>query len=245
MLEMADVIRAQRDWAHVAAAGGPAAQAAATAALQGFNRAIAVLAKNLRALGYPKVPGRILPEPGLPARIQRLEAALGAQVPPTLRVFWEVVGGVSLADLDDYRHATFWKDRGIEGPDGYCDALHLDPCSKAWLEFAEQDHADWADDPDLPAGSTYLLSLSPDGYHKDNISGGESYGVWTGEDSGAVLRNFAWTGRVRPESAPADEADVVSYLRTAVLECAGFPALHGVETFEALRVELLLGVVAF
>jgi hypothetical protein len=91
---------------------------------------------------------------------------------------------------------------------------------------------------------SFVLTLAPDGYHKDNISGG-AYGVRLGSGWLAQWEDFAWGGPTRPESAPTDPCDFLGYLRTAILECAGFPGLLGVPGFEAIRQVLLRGLPRF
>jgi hypothetical protein len=89
------------------------------------------------------------------------------------------------------------------------------------------------------------LSLSPDGFHKDNISGGAPYGVLAGSSWKPIWRNFEWWGRVRPVTALADAPDFLSYLRTTILECAGFPALLCVPGFDRVPETILQGVPLF
>jgi hypothetical protein len=48
-----------------------------------------------------------------------------------------------------------------------------------------------------------------------------------------------FAGAERPRSALRERLDFVSYLRTAVLECAGFPGLLGDRAFEEIRPALL------
>jgi hypothetical protein len=50
--------------------------------------------------------------------------------------------------------------------------------------------------------------------------------------------------RATPITAPP-EPDVLSYLRTTVLVCAGFPALYGTPGFESYRIKLLSGMRCF
>jgi hypothetical protein len=102
-----------------------------------------------------------------------------------------------------------------------------------------------AEDPDVAPPEHYPLSLSPDGYHKGNISGGAPYEMQVGGVWLAPVENFAWSGALRPVSAPADPCDLAAYLRTARLECAGFPGLYGTPQFEPIREQLLRGVPIF
>ena len=97
----------------------------------------------------------------------------------------------------------------------------------------------------------YYFELAPDGYHKDNISGGMPYGVRPGKVWLPTWEHFEWSGSRRPKSAwrpksaPSGLPDFLGYLRTAVLECAGFPGLFGDDAFEPLRLQLLARVKAF
>jgi hypothetical protein len=246
MIDPAMISKAQRAWRDAALADDATAASAAAPALEGLQRAATTLVANLRELGYPAVPGVIPPEPDLASRLRLLEATIGGAIPPTLVAFWQHVGGISLVDLDGYSHVEFWEARGILGPDGYCDGLHVDPCSASWTEFALRDFADLNEDPDLPPPEgPHLLSLAPDGYHKDNISGGMPYGIEVGGGWLAPWLNFSWTGRQRPTSAMLDPTDLLGYLRTSILECAGFPALFGVPSFEPIRERLLRNVEVF
>lgn len=246
MIDPATVLKTQRSWQDAAAADGETAASAAAHALAGLKKAATTLAENLREMGYPPVSGVIPPEPGLASRLQRLEATVGGPVPPILVAFWQQVGGISLVDLEGYTHVDFWAARRISGPDGYCDGIYLDSCDPSWLEFALRDHADLVEDPDLPPPEgPYLLSLAPDGCHKDNISGGVPYGIQVGGGWLAPWLNFSWTGRLRPTSATLDPCDLLGYLRTSILECAGFPGLLGVPSFEPIRERLLRDVEVF
>ena len=108
-----------------------------------------------------------------------------------------------------------------------------------------QDFSDLAVDSALPADGRYLLSLAPDGYHKDDISGGAPYSIAVGGGWLAPWQNFAWTGARRPVSSPPDPCDLLGYLRTSLLECAGFPALLGAPSFEPIRERLLRNLEVF
>ncbi|WP_437940091.1 hypothetical protein [Sorangium sp. So ce341] len=246
MIDPITILRAQRSWRDAALADAQAAARDAAHALAGLEKAVAALTANLRDLGYPPVPGVIHPEPGLDSRLRHLEATVGGAVPPILVAFWQQVGGISLVDLEGYSHVEFWKAHGVTGPDGYCDGVHVDPCSAAWVESAVQEVTDLIEDPGSPPlGGPYLLPLAPDGYHKDNISGGVPYGIEVGGGWLAPWQNFSWTGPRRPISALPERSDLLGYLRTSILECAGFPALLGVPAFEPFRERLLRNVEVF
>jgi hypothetical protein len=90
--------------------------------------------------------------------------------------------------------------------------------------------------------------ISPDDPHKDNTSGGDSYELvpQAADPWMASLRGFSWGGPARPTSAPERSTpDFVSYMRTAILECGGFPGLFGITGFESIRLELIDGLPVF
>jgi hypothetical protein len=245
MIDVADILRSQSAWSTAAQTGGDAAASAASVGLAGLKSAVITLLENLATLDYPMVPGVIPPEADLDFRVRQLEATIGAPVPCGLVAFWRLVGGVSLVDLTAYAHVEFWEAHGVAGPHGFCDGVHVDPCSIDWVESTLQDFMDRVDDAELPPEQRHLLSLAPDGYHKDNISGGAPYGVEVGGDWLAPWQNFSWPGARRPVSAPPDPCDMLSYLRTSVLECAGFPGFFGVPAFDRFRQQLLRNVKVF
>ncbi len=55
---------------------------------------------------------------------------------------------------------------------------------------------------------------------------------WTPE-----WENFEWSGLHAPVTAPVGKLDFVSYLRTSILECGGFPGFFGNPAFESIRQE--------
>ena len=221
------------------------------------------LARRLTDLGYPRAVV-IDPPQDVDALIASLEDAIRefiepetALVPPALAALWRIVGSISFVEFsgngDGYTHCRFWQDRGIEGPNGFSDALHIDGISEEWIDMVREDfreHRDWmAENPEptgIPEGhGGFVMSLSPDGYHKDNISGGPAYGVWPGSDWDPIWREFRWAGGAVPMSAPEGAPTLIEYLRTTILECAGFPGLFGVPEFESVRLELLSGLPPF
>ena len=173
-----------------------------------------------------------------------IEAKTGLSIPTVLGMFWKTVGGVSFVDLEHYRHVRFWEKYKITAPEGFADGLHSDACNREWASFICQDYEDWQDDQQ-DQEEQYLVSLSPDGYHKDNISGGEPYGVFAESAWKPIWQYFEWSGIGRPTTALADPPDFLCYLRTTLLECAGFPGLLGIPTFDSLRNQLLEGVPLF
>ena len=240
------ILAAQQSWRLAARAGEPEARLAAERACTTMSEAIDVLSGNLAAFGYPPFAGRIPASQGLARRIRKLESRLHRQVPPALKVFWQSVGGASLVDLAGYAHVQFWQERGLGGAEICCDGLYIDGCDDDWFdcmldELDERRKTIAANEPIEP----FELPLAPDGLHKDNISGGEPYAVAPCDDWLAPMRHFRWLGAKRPHSAPANRCDLMSYLRTAILECAGFPGLFGRNQFETIRQQLLADVPIF
>jgi hypothetical protein len=207
--------------------------------------ALTVLSENLRALGYRWVSLEHVPIDVLKGNIQTIETKTGLLIPEILVAFWERVGGISFVDLKDYQHVGFWDEQGIISPKGFADGLHIDPCNSEWTSFVCQDYAEWKDYYNQGETESFLLSLSPDGYHKDNISGGAPYGIFAESSWKPVWQNFEWSGAAYPVTALGGSPDFLSYLRTAILECAGFPALLGNLAFYPIKERLLQGVPLF
>jgi hypothetical protein len=177
------------------------------------------LSRRLTAMDYPSAVVRE-PPGDVDALLTCLEHTIRefvepgtAFVPPALAEFWRIVGSISFVEFSDhgagYSHCRFWEDRGIWGPEGFSDALHIDDISQEWIDMVRADfeaEREWrSENPgsDVPAGDGgYVLALSPDGYHKDNISGGPPYGVRPGPEWDPIWREFRWAGAAVPMSAP-------------------------------------------
>jgi hypothetical protein len=240
------ILAAQQSWRVDARAGERVARPAAERACTTLSEALDVLAGNLASLGYPSFPGRVPASPGLARRVRKIERRLGGHLPPALKVFWQIVGGASFVDLKDYAHVLFWQGRGLGGPQVCCDGLYIDGCDDDWFDcmIDELDDRGTREGKDTPA-DPFKLPIAPDGFRKDNLGGGEPYAVVTSDDWLAPLCDFRWFGARRPGSAPANKCDLLSYLRTAILECAGFPGLFGRDEFEPIRQQLLVDVPVF
>jgi hypothetical protein len=118
------------------------------------------------------------------------------------------------------------------------------PTDEVWVEDVIDTLREAVDDGGPPA-----IEIAPDDLHKDNVSGAGPYEILLpgpGDDPWlAVLDGgFRW-GTPRPASAPHGQPDLVSYLRTAVLECGGFPGLYGHEAFERTRLRLCADLPVF
>lgn len=245
MIDPRELLERQHAWRACAEAGGPEAEAYAVDTLSAAALAIDKLHANLRRLGYPRVPGRIRCARGLDGRLKRLTKTLGGELPAALGTFWRHIGGVSFADLETYRHVKFWRQLGIEGASGYSDAFHIDPCVPEWVSMVEESRADAPSAPVDGEAQPFEVNVAPDGFHKDDISGGTPYAFHIRSDWLAPLLNFEWSGWTHPTSIPHDTFDLLSVTRTTILECAGFPGFLGQEAFEPIRMRLLADVPAF
>ncbi|UXI66133.1 hypothetical protein [Tahibacter amnicola] len=195
------------------------------------------IARELAALRYPVREVVVPSASDLDVLVRGVEDRTRIVVPSVLVTFWRSVGGLMFVDLDNYAHVDFWNRIGVSRE--YCDGVMVAACTREWMNVCVDDIVD-AEESDA---SPTLISLSPDGYHKDNISGGVPYGIGIGEAWLAPWQNFAWCER--PVSVLPGAIDLVGYLRTAILECAGFPGLYGDPAFEPIRRHLLRNVRAF
>jgi hypothetical protein len=71
------------------------------------------------------------------------------------------------------------------------------------------------------------------------------YGVFLGVSWRPIWQNFEWKGLKHPITALTNPPDFLSYLRTTILECAGFPAFLGVPAFDPIKKRLLQDVPVF
>jgi hypothetical protein len=235
----------QQAWQTFSADDESAVRVLALESLSKCADTITVLSENLRNIGYVWVSSERIPEDVLERNVRVIETKTGLLIPKILVGFWKLVGGVSFVDLNNYRHIDFWKENKISTKNGFADGLHIDACNDEWISFIYNDFVEWKEyfSPDESDG--FLLSLSPDGYHKDNFSGGEPYGVLAESNWKPIWQNFEWSSVAYPVTALASPPDFLSYLRTTILECAGFPALLGVPAFDPIKEKLLQGVPIF
>ena len=244
MIEIEKILEKQRAWQAASTEDESLISVMAIESLSKCADAITILSANLRKIGYVWVSSEPIPATEVEESIQIIEEQTGLSIPKILVAFWKTIGGVSFVDLENYRHVRFWEKHKIIAPQGFADGLHVDACSRGWASYICQDYEDWQDEQQ-DEEEPFLLSLSPDGYHKDNISGGDPYGIFAESAWKPIWQYFEWSGAVKPVTALADPPDFLSYLRTTVLECAGFPGLFGIPTFDRLRNELLEGVPLF
>jgi hypothetical protein len=245
MIEIEKILEKQRAWQ---AAPTDDESMISTMALESLSKcaeAITILSGNLRKIGYVWVSSEPIPSNELPGNIRMIEAKTGSVVPKILVAFWKIIGGISFVDLEHYRHVSFWPKHNIIAPQGFADGLHVYACNREWASYICDEYEDWQNEDQQGEADRFLLELSPDGYHKDNISGGESYGVFAESAWKPGWQYFEWSGVTKPVTALADPPDFLSYLRTTVLECAGFPGLLGIPAFDSFRSELLKDVPLF
>jgi len=205
--------------------------------------ALGILADRLAERSYP-VAEPLIPCSHLDDDLRQFADA-GVTVPPALEALWRVAGNVCFVDLDRYRHVEFWRAVAGDGmPVPCCDGIVIDaPAQGGWTDYILDMLEDMGDDEPGPA-----IEIAPDDLHKDNVSGSGPYEILLpapGDDPWlAVLDGFRW-GAVRPPSAPPDPPDLVSYLRTAVLECGGFPGLFGDPRYASILAELVVDLPPF
>jgi hypothetical protein len=240
-----EILENQRTWQALSADDETTISVVALEALSKCADAIAILGENLRTIGYTWVISEKVSSDILERNIHVIETRMGVSIPKILVGFWKLVGGVSFVDLENYRHTGFWEAHGASTKNGFADGLHVEICNDEWTSFVCDDYIDWKENFTPDESDGFILSLSPDGYHKDNISGGAPYGVSAESTWKPIWQNFEWSGEMRPVTALASPPDFLSYLRTTILECAGFPALLGVPAFDTIKEKLLEGVPVF
>ena len=241
MATIDEILKRREIWSS-AVANGDSLEQLAKAACEGCRAAVSQLGSQLLDMGYPH-RNFILPgNSRLAGRMAKIEKHTGRRIPAVLREFWTTVGGVSFVNLKSYKHVEFWDDKDICGAKGFCDGVHVDACDNAWMQYAIDEFDSYSEDVtdgQIDADTEFCFTVAPDGYHKDDISGGEPYALGNNSDWAPTFKNFEWTGYKRPETAVADPPDFLSYLRTAILECAGFPGLFGHPGFEPIRESLV------
>lgn len=144
----------------------------ARATMERVRDNVALVASRLAARGWIALSGALHtpPESVDVDAMKAIEARTGAPLPPSLRAFWEIVGGVDL--VWDYERG----DAPALGVDlSMADALAVDPARTAVDLIDEWDDRDDGVRPELR--DPYKLDLAPDLLHKADISGGPPYGI--------------------------------------------------------------------
>jgi hypothetical protein len=167
------------------------------------------LSSRLRALGYtfgtfpdgsrrsytvePLVP----PSDAMRADCAELEAQAGP-LPLSLVAFWQEVGAVDLVGM----HPSW-----LNG----LDPLVVDPPEGALSFLFDGEGSEGEIE-----GAGWFAGLAPDDLHKDNVSGGDPYGVHLPDPSADFRLLYERHGLL-----------FVPYLRLAILRWGGFPGLDG------------------
>ena len=127
--------------------------------------ALPTLVYRLKQHGYEfRRPIRVLPgpEPTVDADINRIETEIGS-VPYAVAQFWKKIGSVDFCGSHPEWH-------GCDFPD----PLVIDPASQAVAELQE-----FLDDREerMRYDFPYVIPISADAYHKEDVSGGMWYNV--------------------------------------------------------------------
>lgn len=145
------------------------------------------------------IPPLSLPSKKMQAACDELESEAGP-LPLSLVAFWREVGAVDLVGMN------------LGWPTGL-DPLVVEPPEGPLSELEDEDEE-------------IFVSLAPDEFHKDNVSGGDSYGLELPNPAADFMFLYE----------PHDLL-FVPYLRVAILQWGGFPGLKGQRVqFEPLTV---------
>jgi len=174
-----------------------------------------LLSERLRAAGWTAFTGNLRTRP-YSDRVkifERIESLTEGPVPPSLRAFWSIVGGIDW--VWDYIKDEARPDLGVGLPMDEMDPLYVDDASAVNHVFEYWEAQRNQPDPDLV--DPFVLDLAPDHYHKANISGGAPYAV-----------ELPFFGVDPPFANEAHRLSFVDYLRLS-FRWAGFPGLeaHG------------------
>lgn len=152
------------------------------------------------------------PDRKLEEKINIIETKAGA-FPLTLKVFWKTIGGICLIG-----HLNDWPEYSDQLVVGSIDD-NLEEL-ESWIEMKAEDD-EFKDHP-------FMLYISPDDYHKDNVSGGQWYNI--------ELPCYTVDAIVNDSST---ETTFINYLRTA-FDSKGFPGCKKLPTeFDELFIRLL------
>lgn len=200
------------------------AQAVAAETVRRVQRNCELITSRLQTLGYVfgtfpdgtrrsyTVEPLTLPFDQMQADMDELESAAGP-LPLSLKAFWQEVGAVDFVGM----HPSW--------PDGL-DPLVVDPPEGALaMLYDEEEYEEGAE------GARWFAALAPDDLHKDNVSGGDPYGVQLPNPSADF-----------PFMYEPHNLLFVPYLRFAILRWGGFPGLEGsgihFEPLESLTADL-------
>jgi hypothetical protein len=174
-----------------------------------------VITERLRALGWRALMGKLrtLPSADDAKQFDRIESITGGPLPPSLRAFWTIAGGIDW--VWDYKCGQPPPELGVDLPIDEMDPLCVDPAGVVGYLLEEWEEQRKQPDPDLV--DPFRLSLAPDYLHKANISGGAPYTI-----------ELPFFGADPLFAYERHELPFVDYLRLS-FSWAGFPGLdeHG------------------
>ncbi|MFM9847800.1 MAG: hypothetical protein ACKVP3_11640 [Hyphomicrobiaceae bacterium] len=140
--------------------------------------------------------------------LARIVEISGKPLPPSLLVFWKIVGGINF--VWDYRASGVAPNIGIDLPMDEMDPLYVDAPGAMTYLFEE-----WEDErSEGTVEGEFRIDLSPDYLHKANISGGMPY---------AIVVPFLGADPIFADER--HKLPFVDYLRLA-FKWAGFPGLE-------------------
>jgi hypothetical protein len=209
------VWREIRAYQHIGGAFLQEVLAVAEETMRRVARNADLISGRLRAKGWKALIAeysdlRTMPCPDNEAVFRRIVEITGSPIPPTLLVFWKIVGGINW--VWDYRTKGPMPDLGVGLPMNQMDPMCIDPpiaipaLFDDWVEQKKQP------DPDLI--EPFSIDLAPDKFFKANFGGGGPY---------AVLVPFFGADPVFTHER--HELPFVDYLRLA-FRWAGFPGLE-------------------
>jgi hypothetical protein len=134
-----------------------------------------LLAERLASRGWIALTGRLrwLPGSADSAIMHDIEQFTRAPLPPSLRAFWDGVGGIDF--VWNYENGKPAPDLGPDIAMVEMDPLCVDSPEHVKYLLAEWEEQRSKVDPELD--DPCALDLAPDFWHKANISGGASYGI--------------------------------------------------------------------
>lgn len=185
--------------------------AVAEEAMRRVARNADVLSERLHAAGWRPLFGQLRspPSSGDVKMFEKVEAISGGPLPPTLRAFWTVVGGIDW--VWNYDCGEPLPDLCADTPMDEMDPLCVHAASDIGYLLEEWEAQRDQPDPDLV--DPFRLELAPDHWHKANISGGAPYSI--------ILPFFG----ADPEFAyERHNLPFLDYLRLS-FRWAGFPGL--------------------
>ena len=196
------------------------AQAVAAETMRRVRRNCERLIDRLRAMEYVfgtysdgtrrDYPAEPFSPPSETMQADRAELEMEAGLLPlSLVAFWQEVGAIDLVGMHP------------DWPDGL-DPLVVDPPEGALALLYEEDDEETGE-------ASWFAGLAPDDLHKDNVSGGDPYGLHLPEPAADFLLLYE-----------PHHLYFVPYLRLAILEWGGFPGLDG----QSLQFEPLSRLVA-